>query len=61
MFERTSLMLCELHSREAGQAATEYAVVIGFLVVALALGIGAFGVAINNFLGLIAAAVDTLF
>jgi hypothetical protein len=43
MFERISLKLVELLSelkREEGQGATEYAMVIGFLIVGLTLGLG---------------------
>ena len=42
MFERISLKLVELVSelkREEGQGATEYAMVIGFLIVGLTLGL----------------------
>ena len=49
-----SLKLVELFSsckREEGQGATEYAMVIGFLVVGLTLGLGLLGVGINDFLG----------
>ena len=60
MFERISLKLRELLSREEGQAATEYAVVIGFLVVGLAIGLGVLGVAIDNFLGRVALELDAI-
>ena len=46
MFERISLKLGELVSelkREEGQGATEYAMVIGFLIVGLTLGLGVAG------------------
>ena len=51
MYERISLKLVELFSmlqREEGQGATEYAMVIGFLVVTLTLGLGLLGVGIND-------------
>ena len=53
MFERISLKLVELVSglkREEGQGATEYAMVIGFLIVTLGLGLGFLGTGINAFL-----------
>ena len=50
MFERISLKLAELVSREEGQGATEYAMVIAFLVIGLTVGLGALGVGIDNFL-----------
>ena len=53
MFERISLKIAELVSglkREEGQGATEYAMVIGFLIVTLGLGLGFLGTGINNFL-----------
>ena len=63
MFERISLKLVELVSelkREEGQGATEYAMVIGFLVVGLTIGLGVLGVGIDNFLDRVAAELDTL-
>ena len=60
MSERISLMLGRLVTelkREEGQGATEYAMVIGFLIVTLTLGIGLLGVGINNFLGDVAGAL----
>lgn len=63
MFERISLKLVELASglkREEGQGATEYAMVIGFLVVGLTIGLGVLGVGIDNFLDRVAAELDTL-
>ena len=59
MFERISLMLAGL-KREEGQGATEYAMVIGFLVVGLTIGLGVLGVGIYNFLDRVAAELDTL-
>lgn len=63
MFERISLKLAELVSelkREEGQGATEYAMVIGFLVVGLTIGLGVLGVGIDNFLDRVAAELDAL-
>jgi Flp pilus assembly pilin Flp len=59
MFERISLMLAGL-KREEGQGATEYAMVIGFLVVGLTIGLGVLGVGIDAFLDRVAAELDTL-
>jgi Flp pilus assembly pilin Flp len=59
MFERISLMLAGL-KREEGQGATEYAMVIGFLVVGLTIGLGVLGVGIDNFLDRVAAELDAL-
>jgi Flp pilus assembly pilin Flp len=59
MFERISLMLAGLN-REEGQGATEYAMVIGFLVVGLTIGLGVLGIGIDNFLDRVAAELDTL-
>ena len=59
MFERISLMLAGL-KREEGQGATEYAMVIGFLVVGLTIGLGVLGVGIDDFLDRVAAELDTL-
>jgi Flp pilus assembly pilin Flp len=63
MFERISLKLVELVSelkREEGQGATEYAMVIGFLVVGLTIGLGVLGVGIDNFLDRVASELDAL-
>jgi Flp pilus assembly pilin Flp len=63
MFERISLKLAELVSglkREEGQGATEYAMVIGFLVVGLTIGLGVLGIGIDNFLDRVAAELDAL-
>jgi Flp pilus assembly pilin Flp len=63
MFERISLMLGRVSTglqREEGQGATEYAMVIGFLVVTLALGVGLLGVSIENFLDRVGNALDGL-
>jgi Flp pilus assembly pilin Flp len=63
MSERISLMLGRLVSelkREEGQGATEYAMVIGFLIVGLTLGLGFLGVGINNFLQDVADALPVI-
>lgn len=63
MSERISLMLGRLVTelkREEGQGATEYAMVIGFLIVTLTLGIGLLGVGINEFLGDVADALPVV-
>jgi Flp pilus assembly pilin Flp len=60
MSERISLMLGRVFTglkREEGQGATEYAMVIGFLIVTLTLGIGLLGAGINDFLGEVAGAL----
>lgn len=59
MFERISLMLAGL-KREEGQGATEYAMVIGFLVVGLTIGLGVLGIGIDNFLDRVAAELDAM-
>jgi Flp pilus assembly pilin Flp len=61
--ERISLMLGRLLSelkREEGQGATEYAMVIGFLIVGLTLGLGLLGVGINGFLEDVANALPVI-
>jgi len=63
MYERISLKLVELISelkREEGQGATEYAMVIGFLIILLVGGLGILGLSIGDFLGRVAGAVDAL-
>jgi len=63
MFERFSLKLGELLTglkREEGQGATEYAMVIGFLVVGLTLGLGLLGASIGDFLDGIGQALEGL-
>jgi Flp pilus assembly pilin Flp len=44
--------------REDGQGATEYGLVIAFVVVSIALTIGLLGTAITDFLGRVATALD---
>jgi Flp pilus assembly pilin Flp len=63
MSERISLMVGRLFTglqREEGQGATEYAMVIGFLIVLLVGGLGILGGSIDAFLGRVATAVDGL-
>jgi Flp pilus assembly pilin Flp len=63
MFERISLKLHQLVTelrREDGQGATEYAMVIGFLIVGLTIGLAALGLGINSFLEEVAAALGGL-
>jgi Flp pilus assembly pilin Flp len=63
MFERISLKLGQLYvalRREEGQGATEYAMVIGFLVVTLAAALILLGGSITGFLGRVGDAVDLL-
>ena len=60
MFERLSLKLMELVSKEDGQGATEYAMVIGFLIVGLTLGLAALGTGINDFLQNVADALPVI-
>ena len=63
MLERISLKMGELFlalKREEGQGATEYAMVIGFLVVGIALTLGVLGAGINNFLGDVATKLTNL-
>jgi Flp pilus assembly pilin Flp len=61
MSERISLKLGQMYlalRREDGQGATEYAMVIGFLIVLLVAGLGVLGVSIGDFLERVAAKVD---
>ena len=63
MFERISLKLGQLFTglqREEGQGATEYAMVIGFLIVTLVGGLGLLGVGINDFLSDVADALPVI-
>ena len=63
MSERISLMLGRLYTaiqREEGQGATEYAMVIGFVIVGLTITLGVLGVAIEDFLGRVADDLDGL-
>ena len=61
MSERISLKLGQVFlalKREDGQGATEYAMVIGFLIILLVAGLGILGVSIGDFLERVAAKVD---
>ena len=63
MFERLSLKLVELQTeltREEGQGATEYAMIIVFLLILLGTGLGLLGGSINSFLGEVGDAVEAL-
>jgi Flp pilus assembly pilin Flp len=63
MFERISLKLVQLVSelkREEGQGATEYAMVIVFLILVLGAGLGVLGGGINAFLGEVSDALGDL-
>ena len=60
MFERLSLKLVELGSKEDGQGATEYAMIIVFLLILLGTGLGLLGGSINTFLGDVGDAVEAL-
>ena len=67
MYERMSLKLARLMAlrvedlkREDGQGATEYALVIGFVVVSLGIGLAALGLGITDFLGRVGDALDGL-
>jgi Flp pilus assembly pilin Flp len=46
--------------REDGQGATEYAMVLGFVVVGLTITLGVLGVAIDGFLGRVAAKINLM-
>jgi Flp pilus assembly pilin Flp len=63
MSERISLKLGQLYTelkREEGQGATEYAMVIGFVIVALATALTLLGADIGEFLGRVGTAIDGL-
>jgi Flp pilus assembly pilin Flp len=63
MYERMSLKLVELASglkQEDGQGATEYAMIIVFLLILLGAGLGVLGGSINTFLGEVGTAVEGL-
>jgi Flp pilus assembly pilin Flp len=67
MYERISLTLGRLFTvsladlkREDGQGATEYAMVIGFVIVGLTITLGVLGLSIENFLSRVATGVDGL-
>jgi len=67
LYERASLALGRVLTisredlrREDGQGATEYGLVIAFVVVSIALTIGLLGTAITGFLGRVAAKLDAI-
>jgi Flp pilus assembly pilin Flp len=63
MFERISLKMGQLFlalKREDGQGATEYAMVLGFVVVGLTITLGVLGIAIDGFLGRVAGKIDLM-
>jgi Flp pilus assembly pilin Flp len=63
MVERMSLMLGRLLAglkREDGQGATEYAMVIAFVIVGLTITLGALGISIQNFLTEVAGLINGL-
>ena len=63
MFERFSLKFLQFVTelkREEGQGATEYAMVIVFLILILGAGLGFLGAGINSFLGEVSDALGDL-
>jgi Flp pilus assembly pilin Flp len=63
MSERISLMVGRVFTglhREEGQGATEYAMVIGFVVVGLTLTLGFLGVSIKDFLDRVGDKIDLM-
>jgi Flp pilus assembly pilin Flp len=67
LYERATLALGRVLTisredlrREDGQGATEYGLVIAFVVVSIALTIGLLGTAITGFLGRVAAKLDAI-
>ena len=63
MFERISLKVGQVFlalKREDGQGATEYAMVLGFVVVGLTITLGVLGIAIDDFLGRVADKIDLM-
>jgi Flp pilus assembly pilin Flp len=63
MLERISLKMGQAFlafKREDGQGATEYAMVLGFVVVGLTITLGVLGVAIDGFLGRVAAKINLM-
>ncbi len=59
-FGRVLTLSREDLKRQEGQGATEYGLVIGFVVVALGVSIALLGTSIENFLGRVAGALDGL-
>jgi Flp pilus assembly pilin Flp len=63
MSDRISLYVGRLFTglqREDGQGATEYAMVIGFVIVGLTITLGLLGIAIQDFLGRVADKIDAM-
>jgi Flp pilus assembly pilin Flp len=67
LYERATLALGRVLTisredlrREEGQGATEYGLVIAFVVVSIALTIGLLGTAITNFLGRVAGKLNAI-
>jgi Flp pilus assembly pilin Flp len=63
MLERISLKMGQVFlafKREDGQGATEYAMVLGFVVVGLTITLGVLGIAIDGFLGRVAAKINLM-
>jgi Flp pilus assembly pilin Flp len=63
MLERISLKMGQVFlafRREDGQGATEYAMVLGFVVVGLTITLGVLGIAIDGFLGRVAAKINLM-
>ena len=67
MFDRMQLVLGRIMAlsaedlkREDGQGATEYAMVIGFVIVGLTLTLGLLGIGIQNFLSAVAGKLNGL-
>ncbi len=63
MFERISLKMGQVFlalKREDGQGATEYAMVLGFVVVGLTITLGVLGIAIDGFLGRVAGKINLM-
>ena len=63
MLERSSLKMGQVFlalKREDGQGATEYAMVLGFVVVGLTITLGVLGIAIDGFLGRVAGKINLM-
>jgi len=60
MLGRLMTLSAEDFKREDGQGATEYAMVIGFVIVGLTITLGLLGGSIQAFLGRVATAIDGL-
>ena len=63
MLERISLKMGQVFlalKREDGQGATEYAMVLGFVVVGLTITLGVLGIAIDGFLGRVAGKINLM-